>query len=279
MVKTTRTLGNKMRDTPSLNRMPAALSVLAVISSLWSMPSHGAVDRQAANAQSAHGDSWSLTLAPYVWAPDLSGSVGFGGINVPLQLRASQLFKDVQTGGMGYARWQKHDHFVYLEGIFIDFSANSFAPFFGQSVESSLRFGEFGAGTERGIKLMSRDARLSAYGGVRYTRLKARVAGNFLNAESVDRWIDPALGILLEVPVADRFSIITKIDAAGFGISKNHYYSALGVLEYRVTKRATLAGGYRWASAHYASADGLGFVLDGRGPMAGLRYVISAYAE
>ena len=112
---TTRTLGNKMRDTPSLNRMPVALSVLAAISSLWSMPSHGAVDRQAANAQNDPGDSWSPTLAPYIWAPDLSGPVGFGGINVPLQLRASQLFKDVQTGGMGYACWQKHDHFVYLE--------------------------------------------------------------------------------------------------------------------------------------------------------------------
>ena len=63
----------------------------------------------------------TLILAPYLWAPNISGSIGLAGLRVPLQLSSNLLFKGVNTGGMGYARWQRGDRFAYAEGIFISF--------------------------------------------------------------------------------------------------------------------------------------------------------------
>lgn len=228
----------------------------------------------AAAAPAAAEKPQAITLAPYAWLPNLTGSVGIGGLNVPLQLRATQLFSDVQAGGMGYCRWQKGDRFIYLDGIFIDFSAKSFGPFFGQSVLAGLRFGELGVGMQRRVGVLGQESVLALYGGAHYTRIRASVTGEFLNAASVDRWIDPVIGMVWEMPLAGRLSLTAKVDGAGFGVTRNHYYSGLAVLEYRISRRAALAAGYRWSSAHYVSSDGLGFTLEGQGPMLGLRYIL-----
>ena len=232
----------------------------------------------AASSSPAFGKGESLQtliLAPYLWAPNISGSIGLAGLRVPLQLSSNLLFKGVNTGGMGYARWQRGDRFAYAEGIFISFGEKSFAPFFGESVDSKLRFGEVGGGVVRRRSLGARGAMtFSPYAGLRYTRLTVDVAGVLLTTGSKNQWLDPAAGLLLNFPLAGRFDLISKLDAAGFGISSNEYYSALAVVNCRFGGHLQVAAGYRWTKAHYRSSGGVNFDLDGRGPLLGLQYSI-----
>ena len=105
----------------------------------------------------------------------------------------------------------------------------------------------------------------SPYAGLRYTRLTVDVAGVLLTTGRKNQWVDPAAG---------RFDLISKLDAAGFGISSNEYYSALAVVNCRLGGQLQVAAGYRWSKAHYRSSGGVNFDLDGRGPLLGLQYSI-----
>src|SRR5690606_16969182 len=46
------------------------------------------------------GDSPEWLLAPYLWAPDFKGTVGLGGITLPLDVRADEMLRDVDAGAM-----------------------------------------------------------------------------------------------------------------------------------------------------------------------------------
>ncbi|MFO1426267.1 MAG: hypothetical protein U1F11_04710 [Steroidobacteraceae bacterium] len=231
----------------------------------------------AAPATGTVGDREAASIAPYFWLPDIGGSVRFAGVAVPVSLARSELLGGAHNGAMAYARWQRGGRFAYAEGIYMHFADHRFAPFFDQSLNSTVRFGELGGGLQRAL---ARDGRpwlaVWAYGGLRLTRIDAAVSGAALTTASSDTWVDPVVGLVLARPLSRRLALQFKLDGAGVGFSHNDYVSAQGLLEWRLRPRWSLAAGYRWSSAVYRSTDGLNFSLEGRGPVLALRYVAPA---
>lgn len=63
-----------------------------------------------------------------------------------------------------------------------------------------------------------------------------------------------------------------KLNAAGFGLDDTDYRSAAMAVEYRMTKRLALIGGYRVAKGRFDNPSGLALDLKGDGPMIALSY-------
>lgn len=215
-------------------------------------------------------DGGKLIVAPYAWALNMSGTIGLNGIDVPLNLQSTELLSGVKSGGMGYAQWQNERWFLYLEGIFIDFGKKNFAPLFNQSVEASVLFVETGAGLNFDV---AKGVRISPYVGARLIKLEVDVKGPLLHQTVKQEWVDPVAGALVQVPLSERFTWVTKADAGGFNVNGNNYQSVATLMVYGINARWSLGAGYRYATFDASGSDGLTMDLEGHGPMGGLQVI------
>jgi hypothetical protein len=244
--------------------------IAATLTFAWMSCAAGAL------AATTVGDAGSsITIAPYVWLPDLSGSAGLGALSVPIQFGSNALIRGVKSGGMGYLSWQRQNHFAYLDGIFINFGDKNFAPFFGENVDASVKFGEVGGGVERELQLVAgRTVRIAPYAGLRFVEVHVAMTGALLDSAATRHWLDPAAGCIVQLPLNKTWEIVGKFDGAAFGLAGNHYYNALALLDYRAGKNWTIDAGYRYSKADMGDARGLNLDLTGTGPMVGFRYTI-----
>src|SRR5690606_1875193 len=139
------------------------------------------------------GDSPEWLLAPYLWAPDFKGTVGLGGITLPLDVRADEMLRDVDAGAMGLLRWTQGSHFLYLEGMGLAWSNPRFEAFYDQNVKATLIFAELGYGRHFRVDLpaIARGLTLvSPYVGLRYATLDMQIV-------RTERILDPVIGLLL----------------------------------------------------------------------------------
>jgi hypothetical protein len=249
----------------------------------------------AANVPSPEADgpeelTSSWLIAPYLWGSGFKGTVGLGQITVPIDVGAGDLFGNVDAGAMGYLRWTRGVHFIYVEGIGLSWRDTQFEPFYNQDVEGELAFAELGYGRHHRIELpylANGRILLSPYAGLRYASLDIRIHRSQSLTEPLigllaepppdragGRWLDPAVGVIADAPLSARWSYVIKLDGAGFGLNESRYWNAAAVLRYRVGERWTLAGGYRAVSASTQSGGGSDLTLDARmrGPFAGISY-------
>jgi len=225
-----------------------------------------------------HGDEnrpWMV--APYLWAPQMKGKVGAGPINVQLDVSPKELAGGINAGAMGYGRWSDGKQFVYLEGIGIQFADREFQPFFNQAVKSELVFAEIGYGRHFHADLCLPKCgalRISPYVGVRRIQMDVAVDSPFLALKVDERWTDPAVGLIVESPLYKRLGYGIKLDAAGFGIDNNRYWSALGGLTYQATDSLALVATWRYSKfiAHPGGGNDLEMRLRGNGPMVGIAW-------
>jgi len=215
-------------------------------------------------------------IAPYLWAMNISGSIGLDGLSVPVNLASYQLARGVKAGGMGYAQYPVGDNFVYLDGLGVSFGERHFQTFFGQNLNAGLAMGDAGLGrnfmVDPAIPVVGRGV-ISPYVGARILTLTARVDGPQLRQRFSKNWYQPVLGVLVQGPLAPRFSYVVKLDAGGFNVNDSRYRSAIVVLRYTITRNWSVAGGYRAADFYSggASAAGLSLNLAGAGPLVGVQ--------
>lgn len=222
----------------------------------------------------------SLFIAPYVWAPNFEGSIGFGKLEVPLDFKAQELAVNVNAAAMGYAQYSRDEHFVYVEGLGIRFSDREFAEFFGQRVDAELTLAEAGYGQHfEFTPAYPAEGKIvvSPYIGLRYASLKAVVGDAPRGLAASEHWIDPALGVIVFGPLLRNLGYALKFDAAGFGLGKDHYLSGIVALQYRFAQRWSIGLGLR--SSHFNAEPGgsndLTLDLHATGPEAGLSYTFS----
>lgn len=233
---------------------------------------------RAADPASTHSPlrpTWMI--APYVWGPSVEGSVGIGGLSVPLDVGISELGSGIEAGGMGYLRWTRDRNFLHAEGLGLQFSDRRFEPFFNLDVDATVVFAELGAGRHFYMDVSfpaSGQLQISPYAGVRHVRLKVEASDPRQSLQADDNWFDLTLGLILQAPLTQRLSYLAKLDAAGFDLDRDWYWSAQfgfnydfgsalsGVVGYRVTRFDADAGG----------GNDLNLQLRASGPIIGVIY-------
>jgi len=222
------------------------------------------------NTNSGNGE---LTISPYLWAPEIGGTVALGPINAPVDLSLSDLASGIKIGGMGHLQYDAGSAFVYLEGVGAKFGDPEFASFGNQPVAASAIMIESGVGTSFALPVSSgRQLHVSPYAGMRFLRLKASVNGPLGSIAGENNWVDPVAGAIIELEISDRWSLIGKADLAGMSLTDNTYKSGALMVQYRASTDLALIAGYRTASGNFRADDGLAANLAADGPVLGLRY-------
>lgn len=216
-----------------------------------------------------------LTVSPYLWGPDIAGTVSIGPLEAPVDLSLSDLASGLKIAGMGHIQYNSGPVFAYIEGIGAKFGDPQFASFANQPVAASAVMIETGMGTAIDVDLRDeRQLRIAPYAGVRYVRLKAAVNGPLLVLSGENDWVDPVAGAIVELELSDRWSLVGKADLAGLSIADNSYWSGALAIQYRASEKLALLAGYRSAEGSFRADAGLSADLEADGPVFGLRYMI-----
>lgn len=235
-------------------------------------------------------------IAPYLWVPSIEGPVGAGITRQDIDLSSSELIDGAESGAMGYLRWTFGRQFVYFEGVDAHFKDDSFDSFFRQDVDSEIVFLEAGYGLDLRLDaafLPLGHFWVSPYIGVRYASLDVSIElvdpiQTFLeNPEAAllalqegvpmdvsEEIVDPALGLFVDVPLSEGFSVLVKLDGAGFGLDQSRYWNGSGTLRYAFSKQWSILAGYRLSRIEAEAGDGNELNLDWRlgGPLGSVTY-------
>ena len=214
-----------------------------------------------------------LTVSPYLWGPDISGTVSIGPLQAPVDLSVADLAGGLEIAAMGHVQYDTGPVFIYLEGIGAEFGDPEFASFANQPVAASAILIESGIGKTIEMRLGDgRRLRVSPYAGVRFVHLQAEVDGPLLVVSGENSWTDPAVGAIVELELSDTVSVIGKADFAGLSITDNTYRSGAIGVQYKPAENLALLAGYRTTRGDFRATSNLSADLEASGPLIGLRY-------
>ncbi len=228
-----------------------------------------------APTESAPSSNSSWLIAPYIWGPGLKGNVGFGPVDVPVDLGVRQLGSGVKAGAMGYLQWTLGQNFLYTDDLALRFVNPRFPQFFDEGIKTDVLFAEAGFGRHFNLRmpmLPANPVSLSPYVGLRYAQVEVSLI-NPAQTETVhDNWIDPVLGLIAEMPIYGPLVFNLKTDVGGLGVGHSRYWNGIGLFRYRFDQTWSVGAGYRVADFHANPGDGnqLLLRLHAAGPLLGV---------
>lgn len=231
-----------------------ALAAIVLLASLMAAPA-------------AADDDWRYDLAVYGVGAGLDGTVGIGPVDAEVDLGFSDILENLETGGLVFFRATRGRWAVMVDTIFLGLGAANDrvdvdADQLIFEVDGAYRFTET----------------LEVFFGLRYVDIDSRIdlrprIGPEIRADASEGWVDPVVGLRLEVPLAEKWRFHGRLDAGGFGVGTDLSYQ-LGInLGYRASQRTSVIFGYRLLDFDYDDGEGLDrFVYDVRisGPQIGV---------
>lgn len=253
-----------MHRSPGTLRMRLRFARLALVLAL-------SLGLAPAFARDAGG--WSVQVTPYVWGSGIDGNATpfTGGPNIAFERSFSEVLEDLDAAFFvsGFAR---RDRFVLLG----DFSYSSSSkegrippglPATGELRQTSLTLAA-------GYRIADDPGKtIDLLAGARQWRIRSSVevplAG--ISRSPAETFTDPILAIRANVTLAPRWSALLYADAGGFGVGSDSTYQFVGTVNYRVSDRIHVSGGYRRLDVDYASG-GTRVDISLDGPLLGMTW-------
>lgn len=223
--------------------------------------------------QARSGD-WNLFIAPYGWLAGTSGKVVTDGdvseINVPFEKFA----ENTRAGFQVYFEARRKKLLLAFDGTWATLGATIDRELVDLDVEIRQRIYDIRVGYEvRNKKIgdviqrkkfdWQRRGVIDIFAGGRYFRTEpvltfTPAVGEERKSSTVDSRIDPFVGFRIGWDMSYRWIIVFEGDIGGFGIGDAAQLSwqAAGELGYRISRRVTIFGGYRWLSFDTVTGEG-----------------------
>jgi hypothetical protein len=211
---------------------------------------------------------WNYSAAFYVWMPDIDGTVGALGRNVPAEASFSDLISNTKFGVMTGIRAKKDRFVINGDFIYVRLESKVDLPPVQVNVNPLMIEGDLGYEVTKNVEI---------YGGARILSVENTIqlkAPINLEVAATKTWVDPVIGIRLSPQFSDRWSFIVRADIGGFEAGSELTYQVQGYAVLHLTEKAGLAFGYRLLDIDYAENGGDQFVLDMqiKGPSVGFIY-------
>jgi opacity protein-like surface antigen len=217
---------------------------------------------------------WSLDFTPYLWGAAMEGSVGAGALpTINIDMSFSDILDHLDAGLMGAFEARKGRWGILLDAIYMKIEDSATATRTGAgpigataSAGALLEVRQTTYAAAVAYRLTEGRAPLDVVGGVRYLRIEAeaRIDGSFFaQSGSVQRsaeksWADPYVGLRLQQPFAERWTLAAYGDIGGFGVNSDFTWQALLGVEYEFSKTIAAKAGYRYIDVDY-DKDGFAF--------------------
>jgi hypothetical protein len=224
-----------------------------------------------AAAQAPASDGWDVTIAPYLMGAAITGTTGLLGVEVELDVSASDIFENLEFGAMGMlaarkGRWGVGGDVVYM-GLGAPTEVFPGEVDFNQTGVAVYGLRQLAAGAE-----LTFGARVNGLDGA--IDYRGPVLGGPVGRVEVEQskwWVDPLVGVTLRTPGTGRLVARVYTEIGGFGVGSDFVWQVFPILGIRVGS-GTIDLGYRWLDVKYVDGDGVGrFTWDTltQGPVAG----------
>jgi hypothetical protein len=238
-----------------------------------------------AAAGSPVSDELEVTAAPYMWFLSLDGNATVKGQKGDVDVGFSDIWDNLNVGGMFEGEVRKGRFGVYGNVIYADLEATNNVGAARIKGEATTVWAGLGAYYRLGPwdldKTMSDSPQLivDPYAGIRYTYLDLSldVKGGGPNFSGDQDWVDPIFGVRTIWQFTPRWSFNTISDIGGFGVGSDFTWQAAGYVGYRFSifsdADSNLLVGYRALYQDYSNGSGANkfkWDVTAYGPMAGL---------
>jgi hypothetical protein len=220
---------------------------------------------------------WAYEIAPYFWAPGLTGDVGvFGAPPVGVDVKFVDLFEAIDWSEFppvamlhGEIRNDRFGVFADLIHFALQVDASTPGPAFS-SADLELKAT---IGTALGFYRVAEEggSHLDLLAGARLWSVDSDLSfgAGALPAISVsdhETWVDPVIGVKGQYGLTEKIFLKGWGMIGGFGVSSDFMWDVFGGLGYQVTDRFSATAGWRHIGVDY-SHDSFLFDVDLDGPM------------
>ena len=192
-------------------------------------------------------DEWDVFVAPYLMGAAMSGTTTVRGLEVDVDVPASDIFSNLQFGAMGVAVARKGNWGFGTDLIWMAL---------GTTVrDTDVDFNQ-GAFAFYGLRRLSAAAELTF--GLRVNTLQGELTftGPDITRSQDQTWVDPIVGVNFQTPTRRRMQLRVYTEVGGFGAGSDFTWQVFPDLSIKLTKAASLEFGYRWLDLDYATGEG-----------------------
>lgn len=215
----------------------------------------------------AAAEEWQFEATPYLWASAMKGDVQAGRLpKTAVDMSFSDILDVLDFGLMGAFEARKGRWGVLFDAIYMKVS---------DSAEASRRgAGPLGAtltvGADAEIeqtmlagavayRAVEGNAPVDLIAGLRYNKIDvdAKIDASLFGLSGTAKrsgdldWIDPYIGVRVQYPLNERWSLVGYADAGGFGVGSDFTWQGAAGVNYEFSKTFVAKFGYRYLRVDY----------------------------
>lgn len=211
-----------------------------------------------AGAQAA--DAWQFELTPYLWASGMEGDVQAGRLpKTAVDMSFGDILDTLDFGLMGAFEARNGRWGFLFDGIFMRVSDSATASRGPLTVNADAEVEQTMLAGAVAYRAVEGKAPVDVIAGLRYTKLDVdakidaslfSLAGTVKRSGDLD-WIDPYLGVRVQYPLNERWSLVGYADVGGFGVGSDFTWQGLAGVNYEFSKSVVAKFGYRYLRVDY----------------------------
>jgi hypothetical protein len=208
-----------------------------------------------ATAQEAQSrpSGWQFTLEPYLMLPSMDGRSSVGPVDVRVSTSPADIFRNLNWGIMGLAELNNGRFGILLDGTYMNLETprdrllDSIGGHQGAYSVMALARIDSNAEVYAGARINDIGVRLSATGPLGVARTASRSV----------TWVDPIVGMRVNLPFSSTTDLTVMADVGGFGAASDITVQAWPSLGFRLSNALRAKLGYRLVYTKYETGEGL----------------------
>jgi len=250
--------------------MKALVLGTAIVAALGATPTVA-----QAQAAASSGGGWTFEFTPYLWGAGMSGEVGAGALpTMNVDMSFSDILDNLDAGLMGAFEARNGRWGLLFDAIYMKLAHSATASRTGSgpigataTASAELEITQTVYAAAVAYRAIEGRTPLDVIGGARYAKLTvdAQIDGSFyaqtgtVAASAEKSWVDPYIGVRVQHPIAERWTLVGYADVGGFGVGSDFTWQALAGVNYEFSKAIAGKFGYRYL---YVDYDKDGFRYD-----------------
>lgn len=232
-------------------------------------------------AQPAMGadEAWQHTAVIYMIGASIDGDAGVGNLTADVDVSFGDILDNLEMGAMAAYRAERGPWAIVADVIWMNLEQDkgNLGPLGGTRAEVELDQ----LITELDLSYALNE-RLDAYGGLRYWDVDTDITvatggplGTVLSGSLSEDWIDPVVGLRYELPLGERWMLVSRGDIGGFGVGSDFTWHVTMFASWAMSENASLLFGFGYLDVDYDDGSGSDrFLMDvgEGGPAAGFAW-------
>jgi opacity protein-like surface antigen len=216
-------------------------------------------------------DKWQFEITPYLFAAGMNGKTGIGSVTSNVEMSFDDIRKNLDQGFMALFEARKGPWIYALEGVYFKLKNEGAKSWQGPngntgtgSLEATMteQLYQFTAG----YRVMDERTKVDVLGVARYTQLDTGLnlvvtTGSPLlpdgsySISGTENWWDPVIGVRVQQPLADAWTLVGYADYGGFGVGSDRTYQLLAGVTWQFSKSVSAKAGYRYLYQDYQNGS------------------------